>query len=428
MPRIDFTFLPSIRGQYNLAKKNSRLVQIVLLDKTSLDWPLDGKPTGLDCIQYIQTKLNFTETKYFGLKVVPRSHKNENKSPRWIDLNKPLKRQLSNASTNVLYLRFMYYVASPQIFKEEQTRYFYFLQIRNDVFDDNLTLDKNTGVTLAAYSLQAEEGDYDVSKHTVDYLRHFYLFPNSMSSDETNLIERAIESYKQLNGTYKGEAEMLYLRLCESVEGYAEEHTPVQDASGKRIYIGSSFEGVIEKSDVERTFKWETVKKVDFRGSTLSLRLVNDTSPLQYFLDDSDFTKYTAKLFHARIGFYNENPEATKPIQGDRQVKADYQLERRPTLRKNQQVNMRDQANEDQAQNSVGNSLASLNSVQSPPTYFSPPDYKDACRQRAVHIQRPQSLRYPIFCNKSINSQCTNLKIRSNQNHYQTRFEKTRKR
>ena len=144
MPRFDFTFLPSIRGEYNLAKKNSRLVQIVLLDKTSLDWPLDGKPTGLDCIQYIQAKLKFTETKYFGLKVVPRSTKNEHKSPRWIDLNKPLKRQLSNAGTNVLYLRFMFYVASPQIFNEEQTRYFYFLQIRNDVFDDNLILDKNT--------------------------------------------------------------------------------------------------------------------------------------------------------------------------------------------------------------------------------------------------------------------------------------------
>ena len=217
-----------------------------------------------------------------------------------------------------------------------------------------------------------------------------------MASDETNLIEKAIDAYKQLTGIYKAEAEMLYLRLCETLEGYAEEHTPVQDASGKRIFIGSSFEGVIEKSDVERTFKWETVKKVDFRGSTLSLRLVNDTSPLQYFLDDSDFTKYTAKLFHARIGFYNENPEATKPIQGDRQVKIESQLERRPTLRKNQQVHLREQAMEDQVQNSVGNSLASLNSVQSPPTYFSPPDYKDACRQRAVHIQRPQSLRYSL--------------------------------
>jgi len=43
-------------GQYNLSKKNSRLLRIYLLDNTVIDWPLSNRATGNECIQHIERK------------------------------------------------------------------------------------------------------------------------------------------------------------------------------------------------------------------------------------------------------------------------------------------------------------------------------------------------------------------------------------
>ena len=44
-------------GQYNLSKKNSRLLRIYLLDNTVIDWPLSNRATGNECIQHIERKM-----------------------------------------------------------------------------------------------------------------------------------------------------------------------------------------------------------------------------------------------------------------------------------------------------------------------------------------------------------------------------------
>ena len=124
--------------KYNLSKKNSRLLRIYLLDNVVIDWPLTNRATGADCIQHIESKLQFDESRYFGLKYLPKSSKSNPgrspPSPRWVNLNKPLKAQLSNLTDDLtVYLRIMFYVANISVFTSDMTRYHYYLQIRNDV-------------------------------------------------------------------------------------------------------------------------------------------------------------------------------------------------------------------------------------------------------------------------------------------------------
>ena len=187
----------------------------------------------------ILRKLNFDESKYFGLKYLPRTSKSNPKnppSPRWVKLDRPLKQQLSNlddlsvqGSTNRLigprlfsftglrsalvrvfkiclvrgpvhffknfanfsvrgsllsvYLRIMYYVANISVFKQDLTRFHYYLQIRNDVIDGYITVGNDEATTLASLAIQAELGDYDPNEHTVEFFREFYLFPEALVQD-----------------------------------------------------------------------------------------------------------------------------------------------------------------------------------------------------------------------------------------------------
>jgi len=45
------------------------------------------------------------------------------------------------------------------------------------VIDGKLNCSVEQAISLAAYSLQAEFGDYDPERHTVEYLRDFAILP-----------------------------------------------------------------------------------------------------------------------------------------------------------------------------------------------------------------------------------------------------------
>lgn len=98
-------------------------------------------------------------------------------------LDRPLKQQLSNLDDLSVYLRIMYYVANISVFKQDLTRFHYYLQIRNDVIDGYITVGNDEATTLASLAIQAELGDYDPNEHTVEFFREFYLFPEALVQD-----------------------------------------------------------------------------------------------------------------------------------------------------------------------------------------------------------------------------------------------------
>ena len=77
----------------------------------------------------------------------------------------------------------MYYVANISVFKQDLTRFHYYLQIRNDVIDGYITVGNDEATTLASLAIQAELGDYDPNEHTVEFFREFYLFPEALVQD-----------------------------------------------------------------------------------------------------------------------------------------------------------------------------------------------------------------------------------------------------
>ena len=66
------------------------------------------------------------------------------------------------------------------LLEDETTRYHYFLQLKLDVIEGRLRCNYEQAIVLASYSLQAEFGDHDQEKHTLEYLQDFPLLPKPM--------------------------------------------------------------------------------------------------------------------------------------------------------------------------------------------------------------------------------------------------------
>lgn len=86
-------------------------------------------------------RIGIAQPEFFGLRYLVKNTENEY---RWIELERPLNRQLEKYATNtkILSLRVMYYVISGiSLITDEVTRNYYFMQLKNDVVDGKLICD-----------------------------------------------------------------------------------------------------------------------------------------------------------------------------------------------------------------------------------------------------------------------------------------------
>lgn len=114
-----------------------------------------------ECLENVCQRAGLSQNEFFGLRYYPKGSSDEC-SMRWVDLERPLSRQLEKhaANTKVLYLRIMYYVISTVSLTDDATRNYYFLQLKQDVVEGKISCDPKVAVILANYSRQAEYGNY----------------------------------------------------------------------------------------------------------------------------------------------------------------------------------------------------------------------------------------------------------------------------
>jgi tyrosine-protein phosphatase non-receptor type 14/21 len=116
----------------------------------------------LECLENVCQRAGLNQNEFFGLRYYPKGA-NDESDMRWVDLDRPLNRQLEKhaASSKVLYLRIMYYVISGvSLITDETTRNYYFLQLKQDIIEGRISCDPKQAVILANYSRQAEYGNY----------------------------------------------------------------------------------------------------------------------------------------------------------------------------------------------------------------------------------------------------------------------------
>uniref|UniRef100_A0A8I3WRS3 Tyrosine-protein phosphatase non-receptor type n=1 Tax=Callithrix jacchus TaxID=9483 RepID=A0A8I3WRS3_CALJA len=240
---------------------------ILLLDNTVQAFKVSKHDQGQILLDIVFKHLDLTEQDYFGLQLADDSTDN----PRWLDPNKPIRKQLKRGSPYSLNFRVKFFVSDPNKLQEEYTRYQYFLQIKQDILTGRLPCPSNTAALLASFAVQSELGDYNQSENLPGYLSDYSFIPNQPQDFEKEIAKL----HQQHIGLSPAEAEFSYLNTARTLELYGVEFHYARDQSNNEIMIGVMSGGIlIYKNRVRmNTFPWLKIVKISFKCKQFFIQL-----------------------------------------------------------------------------------------------------------------------------------------------------------
>ncbi|KAK3093212.1 hypothetical protein FSP39_012733 [Pinctada imbricata] len=304
--------------RYDISTKNVFVVGVEMLDRTYLECTLNADSTGQECLDSIAQRIELSQTQYFGLRYVTKKMQYH-----WVDLTKPLKKQLDKtaqpSSTPRVYFGVMLYVSGAHRIIDESARYQYFLQLKNDIVEGRIPMSHDQVLRLAAFSLQAEFGDYDYDRVPEEYFQDNPLFPKMMCRDENvlqQLMNEALNAFISLQGVNSVKAEVQYIKEIQMMDGYGMEYYTAKDEKGKDLYLGTSYSGIMARylnSSPSICFRWAEIARVT--QSKKIIEIDTSKSSYHYTMDDTDTAKYFKRMGYLQQKFYKSNKGTPKDLQ-----------------------------------------------------------------------------------------------------------------
>ncbi|XP_012533679.1 tyrosine-protein phosphatase non-receptor type 14 [Monomorium pharaonis] len=309
---MPFKFHLKKSKQYNVVSKNQYVICVELLDATSIECTLSVDSVGQECLDNVTQRLGLGQSEFFSLRYICRS----TSLFRWIDMDKPLKRQLEkDAKSFTLYLRVMYYIVDVQLIQDEMTRYHYYLQLKNDVLENKIQCNYRQACILASYSMQAEFGNYSPERHTIEYLQQCTFFPNELSKmdpgGQDSLLHTAICQYKGLINMTQAIAEELYISIAMQLEGYGTETFSAKDNSNNKVILGISINGIMvayPNMQTTQFYRWRDISNVINQKKTFRIEYKLEEAK-QFVFTESREAKYIWRLCIAQHLFYIQYQE-----------------------------------------------------------------------------------------------------------------------
>ncbi|KAK8385689.1 hypothetical protein O3P69_016460 [Scylla paramamosain] len=239
----------------------------LLDDNEVLECEFQSYHKGKILLDFVFNKLNLVETDYFALRYV-----DQNKQRHWLDPNKNILRQIKNLSPILFCFRVKFYPADPLRLQEEITRYQLFLQLRRDLLHGRLYCSQSDAAILAAYTVQAEIGDYDPSKHYGNYISDFKI----LLKQTPKIEEKIMELHPTLKNHTPLMAETAFLKKASVLDTYGVDPHPVKDHRGSQLYLGLNHTGVLTFQGSRKThhFRWAEVQKLNYEGKMFIVHLI----------------------------------------------------------------------------------------------------------------------------------------------------------
>ncbi|KRY12893.1 FERM domain-containing protein 5 [Trichinella patagoniensis] len=261
-----FSTMLSRVGSYSTVSKVMRCKVFLLDDNNAIDVEYNKGDTGEQLLNQVCDQLNIAEKDYFGLRFV-------DKNRYWIDLTKPIIRQVRSSDLRhlCLLLRVRFFPEDPSIIKEEYTRYLFVKQLRRDIRRRRLYCPSKEAEQLGGYFLQGTLGDYNPQEHPDGYVSKIKMFPNQIPR-----LEDKIEAFhKTLVGMTPAEADMNILKIAVTLETYGFHPFSVIAENNVNLYLGTTPSGVVAYEFQTKVFsyKWDAIHKFDFVNKELIIQL-----------------------------------------------------------------------------------------------------------------------------------------------------------
>uniref|UniRef100_A0A672P3B8 protein-tyrosine-phosphatase n=1 Tax=Sinocyclocheilus grahami TaxID=75366 RepID=A0A672P3B8_SINGR len=179
---------------------------VLLLDSTVQTFRANKQDQGRILLDVVYRHLELTERDYFGLQLADDSSDIQ----RWLDPNKPIRKQLKRPSPHYLRFRVKFFVSDPSKLQEEYTR---------THCAPCLTLTYMHTWFLGLFCVSAELGDYSHSEHLPGYLSEYSFIPNPPQDFEKEVAKL----HQEHNGLTPAQSEFNYLNAAQTLELYGVE-------------------------------------------------------------------------------------------------------------------------------------------------------------------------------------------------------------
>ncbi|KAH8255742.1 hypothetical protein KR038_009616 [Drosophila bunnanda] len=321
-------FLKKCR-QYNVTSKSLFVISVHhLLDTSStVDCTISSESKGQECLDNVCQRLLIQQPEFFGLRyLVKGKDKDKEDEFKWIDLERSLSRQLEKyAAGPKIYLRVRHYVTTGvRHLSDEATRFYYFLQLKSDIYEGRIACDIRTAILLALYCRQAEYDSYQGDKQSKDYLKKSLVLPRNMqglANDDSMLEGLIVEVLQQQAGLAhlsQSQAEEMYIQCCQQLDGYGEERFAAKDTLGNDLQLGLAINGMVVNADNGRQyFPWKDFHTVTIDKRTIKIeqnRLDGDGSIVGSFIfGEADTARYFWKLCISQHKFFKRYIDTATP-------------------------------------------------------------------------------------------------------------------
>ncbi|XP_041484520.1 protein 4.1-like isoform X5 [Lytechinus variegatus] len=242
-------------------------VTIVLLDETEFYCDIEKRAKGEQLVDLVCDHLDIVEKDYFGL-----TYRDSQDCRHWVDPIKELKRQMKNGPW-FFYFNVKFYPPDPAQLKEDITRYFLCLQIRDDILRGRLPCSLVTHALLGSYVVQSELGDFDADKHGIDtaYLGQFRFAPER----KKELDEKVMELHKTHRGQTPAEADLHFLDNAKKLAMYGVDLHHARDSEGVDIMLGVCANGLLIYRDRLRInrFAWPKILKISYKRNNFYIKI-----------------------------------------------------------------------------------------------------------------------------------------------------------
>uniref|UniRef100_A0A8C9F581 FERM domain containing 1 n=1 Tax=Pavo cristatus TaxID=9049 RepID=A0A8C9F581_PAVCR len=267
-----------------------RSICVFLPDREQLSLTVGVKATGQELFQQVCDLVKIKEPHFFGLSIV------KNNEYVFIDLEQKLskyfskewKKETSKGTEKfippfVAFFRVQYYVENGRVISDKVARQLYYCHLKEQVLMSRCNHKEEIYFLLAAYSLQADLGNYREEVHTGKYFEPQAYFPQWIIAKRGSdyILKHAPEMHREQQGLSAKEAVLKFIKescLLEDVPVHFYRLQKDKKEDRPTVILGLTLRGMHIYQEVNHVrqllydFPWSHIGKLAFLGKKFEIQ------------------------------------------------------------------------------------------------------------------------------------------------------------